>query len=135
MCLRHCRDIGELQFLPKKSYCVFHLEEDSEAIIDPLLPPLPPYKGSHLQGAQRGVWPLGDGGLQRLERPRGPVVSGDALLYIGQEQVHRWVCPPLRQTYQYLLLLNSKEQHKGRRAKDLPGSCLSRSCQVIRQCC
>ena len=108
MCLRHRRNAGEHQPLPKQLYRVRHQEEDAEAILDPLLR-LPPDERGHLQGSVRGVWPLGDGGLQRLGRPQGTRVIRDALLHIGPEQTHRWVPQPLGQASQCLLLLTSKE--------------------------
>ena len=80
MCLEHRHDARELQILLKQSYCVCHLEEDAEALLNPLLH-LPPDEGIHIWGARQGMWPLGYGGLQRLERLQGPIVCGDAILY------------------------------------------------------
>ena len=81
MCLRHRHNVGELQLLLKQSYCVYRKEDYTEAILNPLLH-LPPYEFSHILGAFQGVWTLGDGGLQSLERPRGPGMFRDALFYI-----------------------------------------------------
>ena len=56
-----------------------------------------------------------------------------ALLYIGTEQVRSWIHHPLWQASQCLLLLSRKELQKGGSAKDLPGGCLRRICQVVCQ--
>ena len=93
MCLMHRHNAGELQLLPKQSYRVFRQEDDAEAILDlPLYLPLD--EGVHFRGAGRGVWPLGDCGLQRLEQSRGPGVCRDSLLYIDPDHVE--ICPVTR---------------------------------------
>ena len=84
MYLRYLRDAGELQILLKQSYCICRREEDAEAILDPPLH-IPPDEGIHLRGALLDMWFLGDGGLQRLERPWGTGVYGYSLLSIGPE--------------------------------------------------
>ena len=75
MRLRHRRNVVDLQLLPKQSYHVCRREEDAESILDTPLH-LPLDEGSHLWGARRGVWPLGDGGIQFLVRPQGVVWAG-----------------------------------------------------------
>ena len=84
MCLEHRRDARELHILLKQSYFVCHLEEDAEALLNPMLH-LSPDEGIHLWGAWQRMWTLGYGGLQRLERLQGPIVYGDDILYTGLE--------------------------------------------------
>ena len=79
------------------------------------------------------MWPLGDGGLQRLGQPRWCHARRYALLYIVPEQIRIWMPHPLEQAYQCLPLLTSQERQKGGRAEDLPDNGLSRSRQVVRQ--
>ena len=79
------------------------------------------------------MWSLGDGSLQRLGQPWGTRVSRDALFYIGMEQSCGWVTHPLRQAYQCIPVLTSKEQQKGGCVEDLPGGGLIHSRQVVRQ--
>ena len=47
MFLRHCCDAGDVQIIPKRSYCVCRWEEDAKAVFDPLLN-IPLDEGGHL---------------------------------------------------------------------------------------
>ena len=79
------------------------------------------------------MWPLGDGGIQRLGRPWSPRVIRDALLYIVIEQRRGWVPHPLGQTSQCIPLLNSEEQQQEGCVEDFPCDGLSHSRQVVCQ--
>ena len=78
---------------------------------------------------------LGYGSLQRLERPQGTGVYGDALLYIGSNKVCSWMRQPLCQASQFLLFLDIKERQKGEISKDFPSGCLSNIHHVVCQWC
>ena len=130
MCLRHCRDVGELQPLLKQSYHIRRREEDDEAILaSPLY--LSQYERGHLWGAGLGLFCIGDGGLQRLGQPRTPHVIRYALLHIDQDQSCVWVLHPLGQDSQCIPFITSKERQKGGCGKDFPSSGLSHNRQVL----
>ena len=77
--------------------------------------------------------PLGDGGLQGLRRPWGPLVGRDALLYIILDKSRGGMLHPLVQASQCIPLFPNKELQKRGCVKDFSGGGLIRSLQVVRR--